>query len=222
MDTRTLALLQANNGLDLLRNTDKEIGHVWKLPDVHDNVRFAVTELAEAEAEIIAGEALLRFGMTINSDINAQGKDYARNNVQKATEFAAELADTGMMILKYFMAREKETGISANKLIEDNVNLIIDDDGTVKDIPMLVEAERQANEAGINFTAIAKIGMLLSASMALTAANPGMVYADAALAAALLMVVTHEVFKDKPFRDYLEEKLDRTIRKVMNKGMTIR
>lgn len=222
MDEKALTLLQANDGISMLRITDKEIGHVWKLPDAHDSVRFAVTELAEAEAEIVAGEALIRFGETVNAEINAQGKEYARNHVQKATGFAAELADTGMMILKYFMAREKESGVPAEQLIEDNINLIINEDGTVKEIPLLSGAEKQFSESGIDFTAISKIGMLLSASMALTATNPGLVYADAALAAALLLVVTHEVFKNKAFVEFLQEKLEKTRRKVMSKGMTIR
>ena len=49
-----------------------------------------------------------------------------------------------------------------------------------------------------------------------------MLYADVLLSAALMIIVTHEIFTKTSFLDILKEKLSKTIDKVKNREMDMR
>jgi hypothetical protein len=75
-------------GFRMLKEADERIGHVWKLPNPYDCIRYAVTECAEA----------------INDQIVLDSPDHARNNPQ-TPDVNGEMRDCGMMVIKYFLAR---------------------------------------------------------------------------------------------------------------------
>ena len=213
---------QALAGLDLIRDTDDEIGHVWKLPDEHDSVRFAVTETSEAVEEMLILETYSKFGSAVNTEINNQGKDYARNNAQTNSNLAKELTDVGMMILKYFLARDNSNS-SSKEVIKTTGEYSITDGGVIL-IPdeLLPPIKKSIEDFDINPDTLSVIGMSLSYAMMLTKSVPGMVYADIILASALFLVISHDVFKETSFVKMLKEKLTRTKDKVNNREMNYR
>lgn len=216
--TPEVLLEEINKSLDLLLDADAQIGDVWKMPTPHDSVRFAVTEVGETAREVLL-DTMSKYGQTVNADINSEKKGYARNNVQTSANIAKELADVGMMILKYFLSREKEEDVvSAKEVIWKEGRIYISDDGIVYVPQPVAEAVEKAKESGIDPDVVSIIGMLLSYGMMLTKTG-GNTMADAVLAGALFLVVTHEVFQETSFYSYLQEKIKRTIDKVKNREM---
>lgn len=191
--------------IDALDYADQKIGHVWKMPTPEHCLRFAKTEEGEVHNDII----------------NSELAGYARNNVQRTPDVAKELADTGMMLLKYLMSAygykmAKEMLVNASKRSEEFQSQ------DKKQLPSAFESFLK--HAGIDKNVVSDlsiIGSLISYAMMLIETRGISPNVDAVVISTLFLIAGHELFADKPFSGYITEKVARTIEKVTTREMNI-
>lgn len=192
------------HSVDLLVETDEKIGDVWKTPSPYDCIRFAMTEVGEV----------------VNDQINLQSAGYARNNFQRAPVVAKELADVGMMLLKYFLAVYKSPE-KIKEVITEKTKELTDKNGK------LILPETFVNflkSFGIDpqvVSDISKIAILVSYSMMMMEAQGPGASVETIIVATLMLIVGHELFAEQTFSEYLDKKLGETIKKVTTREMKI-
>lgn len=191
--------------IDALDYADQRIGHVWKMPSPDHCLRFAKTEEGEVHNDII----------------NSELAGYARNNTQRAPDVAKELADTGMMLLKYLMSAY---GVKIAKDMLMNAAKRIEESSTDDKKPLPGAFESFLKSAGINKNTVsdlAIIGSLISYAMMLMESNGVNPNLDTVVISALFLIAGHELFANKPFSGYITEKVAKTIEKVTTREMNI-